>query len=50
MSSSSPEWQAMSKLVSQVYAKADAGKNIVIMIMMIFASHYYFTCYYLVNL
>jgi len=27
MSSSSPEWQAMSKLVSQVYAKADAGKK-----------------------
>ena len=26
MSSSAPEWQAMSKLVSQVYAKADAGK------------------------
>ena len=41
MSSSSPEWQAMSKLVSQVYAKADAGK---IRNFMIFASHYYFTC------
>jgi hypothetical protein len=27
MSNLTPEWQAMAKLVSQFYAKADAGKN-----------------------
>ena len=27
MSNLSPEWQAMAKLISQFYAKADAGKD-----------------------
>ena len=28
MSNQSPEWQAMTKLVGQFYAKADAGESI----------------------
>ena len=39
MSNLSAEWQAMAKLVSQFYAKADAGEFLYRMLLQICAGH-----------